>query len=168
MALGAFLTYVPVALAHEGGELGVQLTVERIAPGDSLPIVGTDWAIDVFLDVWMQFPGGDRVRIGSVRTGPDGHFLAALPVPATAPTGPAAVEVVSTYGVRDTVLVEVDPTAPRPSIPTGTTSGEPGSGGAFDPVPIVALATAVGLLGLLVLRTRKHEPVVRSRDRSLS
>lgn len=154
--LGSLLVFLLPAIgqAHEGGTLGIEIPVERIAPGDELPIIGADWAVGAPLEVWLQPAGQARIRLGSVMTGADGHFLTAVRIPESAPSGPAAIEVVSTYGVRDTGVVTIDPTAPRPSSMPGATDAGP-SADNVDPFPLIALGAALAALILLAFKTRR-------------
>ena len=147
------LFHPTLARAHEDGTLGIELPVERIAPGDELPIIGADWAARAPLEVWLQPVGQPRIRLGSVITGADGHFLAKFVIPVSVPPGPAALEVISTYGVRDTGVLMIDPAAPPASSLIGTTSaGSPTD--VIDPFPLIALGGAIAALLLLVTRTR--------------
>jgi hypothetical protein len=153
------LTQPPFATAHEGGTLGIEIPVERIAPGDELPIIGADWAVRSPLEIWLQPAGQPRIRLGSVLTGADGHFLVNIGIPASVPSGPAALEVVSTYGVRDTGVVLIDPTAPPPS-PLAGSSSSGSSEGEPDPFPLIALGGAIAALLFLGFKTRRRRNAV--------
>ena len=147
-----------ITQAHEGGELGIEIQVERVPPGETLPIVGSDWAASAPLEVWLQPAGQPRIRLGTILTGPDGHFLASVQIPSSAPSGPAAVEVVSTYGVRDTALVTIDPAAPPASARPGTIAGD-SPADEIDPFPFIALAGAITAVLLMGYKTRRAKAV---------
>jgi hypothetical protein len=144
------------AWAHEGGEFGITIPVERVPPGADLPLVGAEWAADSFLEVRLQAGGSEFTTIGTTRTDNAGHFATALRLPESLPPGVAVIQVISTYGVLDTAVVTIDPAAPPPSLAPDIASATDTTAAGLDPVPFVALAGAVGALGLLVVRTRRQ------------
>jgi hypothetical protein len=150
-------TGLPTSLvaAHEGGELAISIPVERIAPGDDLPVIGEDWAPAEVLEVSLQ-QGTEVTDLGAVRTGADGHFVRSIPIPATLTPGPVIIEVASAAGVRARAVVTIDPDAPAPSFQTqdGESTHILADEG-IDLVPIVALLAAFGALGVLFIRTRR-------------
>lgn len=143
-------------LAHDGGEFGIEIPVDRVAPGAALAIVGAEWAPNTELEVRLQANGSEPSRIATIRTDSDGHFDTAVPLPDVLPAGSALIQVVSTYGVLDSAVVTIDPAAPRasPALDVSVVAGA--ADGALDPFPLAALAAAAGGLGLLVVRTRRR------------
>jgi hypothetical protein len=145
----------PQVAAHEGGELGIEIRVERVAPGDVLPVIGADWAPGAVLEIRLLGANGQETPLGTIRVGADGHFAASLRVPGSVTAGPAAVQARSDYGVLDTTLVVIDPAAPAASSPVGATAGEgAGASAGTDVVPFAALGLAVVALAVLVRKTR--------------
>ena len=141
--------------AHENAEFGVEIPVERVAPGADLPILGAEWASNADLDVRLDV-GGVTVELGRVRTDENGHFATTVELPETLPPGIAAIQVVSDYGVLATATVTVDPAAPP--APSGAATGQHAARTSlpdFEVGPIVALLAAAGSLFLLLFRTRR-------------
>jgi len=145
---------VTSAHAHDGGEFGIDIPVERVAPGDDLPIIGAEWAPNSVLEVGLQPSGAGLERIGAIRTDADGHFETVVRLPARVVSGLGVIQVTSRNGVLASDVVTIDPAAP----PTGADS--PGLDTApnaeLDPFSVVALAAAVLAMGLLVVKTRRR------------
>ena len=151
------LAVTPMALAHDGGEFGVTIPVERIAPGADLPIEGADWAPGATLEVRLQSAGLDAVTIARIRTNDDGHFATAVRLPDPLPPGTATIQVVSDYGVLDTAVVTIDPSAPPPPpLPSGDGGViDAAAAGSTDLVPLLALGLAGLAISILVLKPRR-------------
>ncbi len=158
LATALALSGVAAAVAHDDGEVALEVTVERVPPGGTLPIVGRDWAAQAPLVIDL-IVGTTSTRLGTVTTGPDGHFDSALRLPPDAPVGPASIDARASNGVIERAFFAIDPAAP--DVGTVSTDSE-----GIDPVPFVAMGIAVVALLTLVARSRPDRPAeVRQRRR---
>ena len=148
----AALTAGPMG-AHEGGTIGLEVAVERVRPGGTLPLVGEDWAPGEPLRITI-IVGSTTRELGIVKAGADGHFVASVVLPRDLPSGPADVDARSQSGVIERAFVSIDPDAPDPS-PGPTDAVAAAGGDEIDVVPFVAAGLAVAGLGVLLLRTRR-------------
>jgi hypothetical protein len=178
--LAIWLVALAAAAQAHGGTATLQLPTPRINPGGTLELLG-DMTGEGPVDLYLIASDSVVRSLGSANADADGHFQAFIALPRDLPTGSYAVTARSAIdqatsrliidGIpvpvgdegqlpgRDDVFAGsgVEPQAtPIPALPVvdGTVLGDVGSSD-MDLVPFVALALAIGALGLLVWRTRR-------------
>jgi hypothetical protein len=165
-------------LGHDGFT-GITLEPPRVNPGGVVVITGHQVATDEPVAIVLAGPTG-RTQLATAVTDGMGHFTVGPTIPAETPSGTYVIEVGGQSGVYMSVdlVVEGSPIfdgqngAPAgqdeglPGVAPVSTKGSVAAGPQrdlgvtattpeVDPVPIVALALAVGALGFLVWRTRR-------------
>ena len=177
------LAAAPAALAHDGSPRLV-LEPAQVSPGQVLVVRGDDLGADDELRLALV-GGAARTELATVTSDGEGHFTVAVQISADAPAGIYTVEAANASGLsvvtpmsisgapviagagdgapvgQDEGLPAIVPTpgtasAPGPiaevrPVPAGT----PAASSSIDLVPFIALAGAIGALGLLVWRTRR-------------
>jgi hypothetical protein len=142
-------------VAHDGATTSMEIPVERLPPGSTLPLIGLDFFPGEALQIQLAGPAG-ATDIGIVKAGPDGHFEAFLAVPVDAVAGPYTVDAISQSGIIIRALVTIDPLAPPASYdPVFPTAAERSPPPDVDLVPFAAAGLALLGLGVLFLRTRR-------------
>jgi hypothetical protein len=167
-----------IGLGHDGFT-GITLEPPRVNPGGVVVITGHQVATDEPVAISLAGPTG-RTQLATAVTDGLGHFTVGPTIPAETPSGTYVIEVSGQAGVymSTNLLVEGSPIFDGNGAPAGRDEGLPGlpsvrapgsvpAPGApgdvattatpsdIDLVPFVALALALGGLGLLVWRTRR-------------
>lgn len=142
-------------VAHDGSSTSLQIPVEWIPPGSSMPIVGLDFFPGERLRVVLVDATGTSIALGSVQARADGHFESSLDVPTGVAEGLASVDAISESGIIVRALVTIDlaaaPASYRPVFPTAV---DETPAPAIDVVPLIAGGLAVLALATLAVRTR--------------
>lgn len=169
------------AVAHEGAARLI-LDPDRVNPGGVVVVRGEDLGADDEMRVALV-GGTGRTELATITSDGQGHFSVAIQVSAEAPVGVYAVEAVGPSGVKLTaaMFVEGAPVIEGGGAPPGQDEGLPailpsaggqvvsgpmatirpisastgGPTSEVDLVPFLALAGALGALGLLFWRTRR-------------
>lgn len=116
------------ALGH-GGDANLALSRERVDPGDSLTVTGTDVA--PLEEVPVQLVGPDEpLVLGIARGDEHGDFSLIVIIPADTPVGDYSIAVTTPDEALVAVPLRVGPAAPAASAETG---GSPGASGAAGP-----------------------------------
>jgi hypothetical protein len=166
-----------IGLGHDGFT-GITLEQPRVNPGGVVVITGHQVATDEPVTISLAGPIG-RTQLATAVTDGLGHFTVGPTIPAETPNGAYIIEVSGQSGVYMSIdlLVEGSPIFDGNGAPAGQDEGlpslpsvrAPGSAPAqvprdvvttattsdIDLVPFVALALAIGGLGLLIWRTRR-------------
>jgi|GEM_PF-3906477 len=142
--------------AHDGSTTSLEVPVERVPPGSSMPLVGLDFFPGERLSVVLNGADGSSVILGSVQAGADGHFETFLDLPVDLVTGVVGIDAISDSGIIVRAFVTIDPTAPAASYdPVFPTLAEQQPAPDVDLVPVAALGLAIAGLAVLSLRTRR-------------
>lgn len=179
-ALVMWLFVIATPVHAHGGTATLQLPTPRISPGGTLELLG-DMTGEGPVDLYLIAPDSVVRSLGSANADAEGHFQAFIALPRDLPTGSYAVAARSATDqatsrlIIDGIPVPVgdegqlpgrddifagsgaEPQAtPIPALPIvdGAVLGDVGAS-EMDLVPVVALALAIGALGLLVWRTRR-------------
>jgi hypothetical protein len=177
------LAVVPAALAHDGSPRLV-LEPPQVSPGQVVVVRGEDLGADDEMRLALV-GGAGRTELATVTSDGQGHFTVAVQISADAPAGTYSIEAANAAGLSLATPMSISGTpivagggdgAPvgqdegLPAIvPTPGTASAPGAiaevrplpagtstaSSSIDLVPFVALAGAIGALGLLVWRTRR-------------
>lgn len=94
------------ALAHGGGEPLIHVPADHLEPGQSFTLIAAD--LGPSAQVTLELAASDqKVSLGTVTTGPDGHFEATLTLPASFPVGYAYLTATSDEGSFASAWVRV-------------------------------------------------------------
>jgi hypothetical protein len=168
---------LPIVAAHDGFT-GIILEPDHANPGGVIAVRGDNISTDEALHVELVV-GATRIDLATVVTDGVGHFSAGVNIPTDLAVGAYVIEAVSPSGGRMTAPLTVEGTPifnGQDGAPPGRDEGLPAlppargqpapmpvavagaaSASEVDLVPFVALALAVGGLGLLVWRTRRSQ-----------
>jgi hypothetical protein len=93
-------------LAHGGGEPLIHVPADHIEPGQSFQLIAADLGPNA--RVTLELAAGDqRVSLGTVTSGPDGHFETTLALPQSFPEGYAQLTATSDEGSFASAWVRV-------------------------------------------------------------
>ena len=173
----------PAVHAH-GGTATLQLPTPRVNPGGTLELLG-DMTGEGPVDLYLVAPDGVVRSLGTATADEVGHFQAFIALPGDLPTGAYAVTVRTAVEVATSPLtidgtpvsvgdegqqpgqddvfagsgvggeLQVTPIPALPIVDGAVLGGAATTSSNIDLVPFVALAGAIGALGLLVWRTRR-------------
>jgi hypothetical protein len=103
------------ALAHGGGEPLIHVPADHLEPGQSFTLIAAD--LGPSARVTLELAADDqRISLGTVTTGADGHFEATLTLPGSFPVGYAQLTATSDDGSSASAWVRVG-TGPEVATP---------------------------------------------------
>jgi len=109
------------AFAHGGGEPLIHVPADHLEPGQSFTLIAAD--LGPSTQVTLELAAGvQKVSLGKVTTGPDGHFESTLTLPASFPVGYAQLTATSDDGSFASAWVRVG-TGPELATPPTADQG---------------------------------------------
>jgi hypothetical protein len=147
------------ALGHQGGQPLLVIPMDHLVPGESFPVVAADLAPDAVVTIAIATADGD-VHLGTVTSGPDGHFQTTLVLPSDIPEGYLLISARTSDGSEASTWVRIGSVAESPApTPAGT-----GVDFWIDP-SLLLLLGGLGLgLAAWFIRSRRAGSRVRPRS----
>ncbi len=137
------------ALAHQGGEPLLVIPVDHIVPGETFPVVAADLGPESAVTIEIATADG-VVPLGTVTTGPDGHFQTVLVMPSAVDEGYLLISARAADGSEASTWVRIGQAGESPA---ATPSSNPGFW--VDPSLLLLIGGAALAVAAWFVRSRR-------------